>query len=851
MRQDGLAGYFEFGTASAKTLVMKPQIIESETIGKVDVIQAMRGLLSSDDELDRCCACRALGLLGDNRVVDDLVERLQDKDIDVVIDAVESLGRLGDHRAIAPLLYSLQNDPDGDVKIAVVEALGKIGGDQVADSLIDAAARPPENLEWEEDEEWDSWWDIQRNAVRALGDLGVTKAIPVLNAILEDESGQDIEIDVLQALSRTGEQGEARLITRLAKGSPRDHRRTIKALGSGRSSQGLRTIARRLGDKHEDIRVAAIEALVARGADQYLSAIVLLLRDANCEVRKTALNAVTQMNQTINENLPIEKLLPLLLDQNASVKTATLNILNQHLAVDDLLQLRDTLLNCLDDPAADIVAAACPLAGKIDDDEIITKLLTILIDKEQSPTVRREAALALGATVYGLEHKLDVLTHILTDQEQSIRLAAIQALMMLHQLLPQQALSQPLPEPLSQKSNIDNNAETQSDTPLQIIIDALHGNTTDTEEIMDSDSQSEPVSATPSTLAESDEKSEPENIPAIDNQPDNHSGDNAPTSTLAAIALENIEESIKHDDANNNQQEQTDEMTLSDQDAHELHDFISLLDKQKATKKRFKIKKAIEQPDIALDLRCLCLRVLAQCDDKQVVKAIQDTLQDKQTEIQFEAIEALGRIAERAPDTAGLKETIGPVSNFLQFGNREQRLASIKTLGFVGNKTTLPVLLACMEEKDVMVRIRSIEAVTKILVNIGNKNNRLIIPIHREGKVPIVTLAVDALLEQLKDNDSGVRTTAARSLTEINKLIKQGNSIHKNTIEWLINAGFEDEGGQAREMGKALRLIDPAVACADLLKRLDSLENSLQRRFAIEMLEEIVKQKTTDFVSAA
>jgi len=822
---------------------MKPQTIETRTTGKSDVIQAMRSLLTSDDELDRCCACRALGLIGDSSVVDDLVERLKDDDIDVCIDAAESLGRLGDRRAVAPLLNSLQNDPDSDVKTAVVEALGQLGGDQATDSLIDAAARAPENLEWEEDEDWDSWWDIQRHAVRALGNLGVTKAIPVLDAILDDESGQDIESDILLALSRTGIQGETRLIQRLDNGSPRDHRRIIKALGCGSTAEGLRTIGRCLGDKHEDVRAAAVEALVSRGASQYMSAIVLLLRDSSSEVRKTALDAVTQMSRTANGKLPTENLMPLLDDQSISVRTTTFNMLNQHLAINDLPQIRDTIIKSLDGPSSAIVTAACPLAGKTDDAEIIAKLLTLLNDTDQAPTVRREAALALGASTYGIENKLAILTQTLTDQERPIRLAAIQTLMMLHQLMLQQR-------------SAENSTVAQSDAPLQIIIDALHGKTAniETHNKAHNKGNANPGSANeiaPERLTnhlETDEDEEVGQEHYVDMHSVNNNEVNAPTSTLAAIALENIEEMTNDEDALQHQQKQTDEMTISTQEAHELHEFIDLLEKQKATKKRFQIKKAIETPEIATDIRCLSALVLAQCNHQQVVKALQDSLLDSQPVIQREAIESLGHIAERAPDTPGLKETIGPVSSFLQFGNREQRLASIKTLGFIGNKTTLPVLLECLQDaqdNDAMTRIRSIEAISEILLNLGNKNNRPVIHIGKEGKVSIMTSAIKALLRLLKDKNSGVRTTAARSLTVLNRLIKQDNSIHKSTIEWLINAGFEDEGGQAREMGKALRLIDPNIAGTGLLKRLDSLQNSLQRRFAIEMLEEIFKPLAT------
>jgi len=106
---------------------------------KKTVINSLCHLSATGDEVDRCYASRTLGVLGDTQAIPALIERLQDEDIDVSIDAADALGRIGDSSAIPPLLESLTHDPNGEVKTAVVEALGKMGGQEVIALLLKIA----------------------------------------------------------------------------------------------------------------------------------------------------------------------------------------------------------------------------------------------------------------------------------------------------------------------------------------------------------------------------------------------------------------------------------------------------------------------------------------------------------------------------------------------------------------------------------------------------------------------------------------------------------------------------------------------------------------------------------------
>jgi HEAT repeat protein len=70
----------------------------------------------------RAAAAEALGKIGDARAVEPLIGMLGDEDSDVRYDAAEALGKIGDVRAVEPLIKALE---EGNPS-AATEALAKI-----------------------------------------------------------------------------------------------------------------------------------------------------------------------------------------------------------------------------------------------------------------------------------------------------------------------------------------------------------------------------------------------------------------------------------------------------------------------------------------------------------------------------------------------------------------------------------------------------------------------------------------------------------------------------------------------------------------------------------------------------
>ena len=815
-------------------------------------LQTVRALLSTGDALDRCCACRTLGTLGDPTVVDDLVERLQDDDIDVCVDAAAALGRLGDTAAIEPLLETLRNDPCGEVKAAAVAALSNIGGQAAVPYLLDIADHPPEDIVWDDDDEaWDGWWDMQRNAVEALGRLRVTEAVPILTAILEDDAGQDIENEVLTALALIGGPAEATLIQRLTGGSPRERRRAAQALALAASPQSANALENALEDNEGDVRAAAIRALAKRGDNRHLAAILTCLKDPSTAVRQAALDAAAHLSNAGGTVLNSESLAPLLSDESPIVRATALKVLagQRPLAADENTEatpahLQQQIRTLLTDPNANVATAACPLASRLHDPEIQNTLLAILADTGKDSTLRREAALALGTWHQTNATLLTGLTQALGDQDQAVRLAALNALMAL--------VDSPYHDP-----NNEHATPEATPAPLALIIDALRGdiqlNTQEASVATSAADQTiaadEEISAAPADLQPAPDTDREEAMEPAANDDDGNMDSIAPAemeteqpaipidatpspvaTTLDAIALDNAE-ATRRGEHNNDAEDKVDIAHLTADEQAALTDYMHILEKKRAMKERLFDDKTL---DIATDVRCLAARILGNSAHPAALDALKQAIHDEQPDVQRDAVDALARYIGKTTDTSALTDVIGPLTSLLHLsGDRDLRLASTRALGVLGNPIAVPSLVACLEDEDALIRVQIVQSLAGLLGNYASSLGTVV-------DETVATQIVDALTDRLEDAASGVRTSAALALGKLGHFI-QPEARRLSTIDQLIAAGFSDEGQQARNIGNALRALDPEQAGTHLLRKLETLPTSFERRFAIEMLEEVLK----------
>ena len=116
-----------------RTAVMKLGLAGGDDAVKA-LIMALQN--RNEDLIVRGRAALMLGRLGDTRAVQPLINALDAPGMQTPLHAAQSLGRLGDDRAIEPLLL-IAGSAEGKLRAAALEALRSLG-------CLDAAQADPE-----------------------------------------------------------------------------------------------------------------------------------------------------------------------------------------------------------------------------------------------------------------------------------------------------------------------------------------------------------------------------------------------------------------------------------------------------------------------------------------------------------------------------------------------------------------------------------------------------------------------------------------------------------------------------------------------------------------------------------
>ena len=102
-----------------------PRGVEDETRKWEERLSYFIKMLSSDDVGKRWKAAESLARMGDPRAVDPLIHALEDEDWRVRQKVVWALGYIGDPRAVQPLRRAYRNETEG-VQEMITEALDMI-----------------------------------------------------------------------------------------------------------------------------------------------------------------------------------------------------------------------------------------------------------------------------------------------------------------------------------------------------------------------------------------------------------------------------------------------------------------------------------------------------------------------------------------------------------------------------------------------------------------------------------------------------------------------------------------------------------------------------------------------------
>ena len=810
------------------------------------VADALRKLLISGDEVDRCYAARALGIFGDKAAVEPLINCLRDEDIDVCVDASEALGRIGDISATPSLIDSLENDSSGEVCTIVAASLGKLGSEQAIEALTKVILERPERLELDDD--WDTWWDVQLEAVKALGKFGYESNAQPLLDIIDDQGHQDIESELLAALANIPGKGVDSLISRLqdSEARPQNRWRAARALGKVQNSvEAVKALGRALQSDIPEVRAEAAGALAEQGAQRYLRAIILLLRDEHEGVRKQAIHAITKLaDKAGEENELPEDLLSLVTDPSNEVRTALFKVLatlteagKQPLS-DELF---DAIVTNLDSEDFNTAAAACTLLGNYGDNRALSQLLALLGDSTKYVMTRRHAALALGDIGDDSAEVVEALAQAVGDKEQTVRLAALSALKSLHR---EEEQADAELETRTERAEADESDEPL--TPLGIILAAIQGKieintdapaapeTAAEDEANSVTSESEELTATEDDAAEAGSSSLVE-IAAENNEQKpslvlpEHQGQvvqvgevNAAQSTLNAIAMDNVDGVLGLHEP---------EVTEGQSPDVETEHYMEVVEKNKAFMRRMRAHRKITPQQ---DVRLLGVRVLIGLDNDAAAQALINALNDEDAELRREAAIAIAETVGQGAKQPVLMDALGSLVAQLALGEPDQRRACACALGALGNQAAAAPLLNALNDKDVNVRIQVMDA----LANLLTRGADPIVEDHMVTDPVAPKQAAEAIARQLADREISIRVAAARALVKIIQL-DEVESLAKEMTDKIIDSVFEQDGQEARTLGKILRQVERPLITDKLLAKLDEAEDSVIRSVAIEMLEEL------------
>jgi HEAT repeat protein/beta-lactamase regulating signal transducer with metallopeptidase domain len=215
-----------------------------------------------------------------DRVVQSLIEALNDSSPEVRQQAVHALSNISSGKAFEPMVRALK-DSDADVRQEAARALGQLEDPRAADPLMRA-------LE-------DSNADVRAEAACALGNLGAKQASAALARVLKDASAE-VRAQAARALGELGDPSvSAALAAAIADANAEVRQEVVRALGDLRASSAAAAVTQALKDSIPDVRAQAARALGEIGSPAAIEALSQAMRDVNVEVRQQVVQALSQI----------------------------------------------------------------------------------------------------------------------------------------------------------------------------------------------------------------------------------------------------------------------------------------------------------------------------------------------------------------------------------------------------------------------------------------------------------------------------------------------------------------------------------------------------------------------------
>ncbi len=288
--------------------------------------------LNHDEYLIRKEAARSLKKVGDERAVEPLIRSLKYEEwqyqqtllTSVREYSAETLSIIGDKRAVKPLILAMKEDVDDDVRWKSAWALGKIGDDDAIESLIEAlnddcwtvrenAAKALGNLGSEKAIEPlimalnSEYWRLRMHAVVSLGKIGDERAIKPLLKVLNDKDA-DVSRNAIDALGKMGSVAFEPLMELFNENDWYTRSKAIESLGNIGDLRAVEPLMdvlskKKKKDRNRFIRGRALEALGKIGDIRAVDVLITALDDEVLFVRQKAEDAIERIK--LSESLKI------------------------------------------------------------------------------------------------------------------------------------------------------------------------------------------------------------------------------------------------------------------------------------------------------------------------------------------------------------------------------------------------------------------------------------------------------------------------------------------------------------------------------------------------------------------
>ncbi len=191
-----------------------------------------------------------------------------DTGIRVRTSAIQALGRMGDDRAIVPLMSILGDMSENyRIRLSAAESLGRLGDAQALNPLISIVKDDHETSQY-----------LKESAVKALGMLGDIRALEPLLDIFESKRGikskfSFLKEQIIEAIGRLGarhNRAQEALLEALEDEAPCIRLSAVESLKEIGDASCIPEVKKRLMDSDDDVALAAISTLYHLGGESLI-----------------------------------------------------------------------------------------------------------------------------------------------------------------------------------------------------------------------------------------------------------------------------------------------------------------------------------------------------------------------------------------------------------------------------------------------------------------------------------------------------------------------------------------------------------------------------------------------------